>query len=258
MKNKGLSITILALSVALGIAFGWAIHPDVKVVNKDASILNVEGNQITLGENDEFEYIIEGDQDIGPTINKYEGDAFAQSVKFSNISYGGLGKSLMHLNTSPAEINVGGAKGTLGAFAYKASLTVNNGPVLIIIIGCLCIIGGIVVWIYWNKKLGMWTAIAGVVLLVIGLTFASYPWIGLLLIPLGIGAVVYYWYNAKKGNEKDTTLKAIVGGIETLPEKKKAEVTGAISTEAKANGTGSSGTKPVVSKVVSDVKRDII
>ena len=100
--------------------------------------------------------------------------------------------------------------------------------------------------------------IGGGILIVFGLTFSSYPWIGLLLIPLGIGGVVYFWYRSKQGHDKEITLKTIVGGIENLMPSDKKIVTDSVAETAKASGSGNDGVKPVVSKVVTGIKKEII
>lgn len=255
---KSLYITILALSVVLAFGLGYTVHPDTKIVENTA-VVTVKGQRITLGPEDSLEYTIEHSKDIGPTTHTYTGSASASSAQMDAIGYNGIvGKSLMTFKTTPAEISIGGARGTLASVAYSASLMTNNGPLLIIIFGSLCVVGGIVCAIYFNKKLGIYVGIAGAVLIVIGLTFASFPWIGLLLMPLGIGGVIYFWLRAKKGKDKDITLTSIIGGIEKLSDEDKFSVTDAISAEAKATGKGEDGNKPLVKKVVTEVKKDIV
>jgi len=250
---------ILALSVVLAFGIGFYVRPEVKAPGM-ATVITAKGQKITLGPNDSLRYKIKYKKDIGPTTNNFNGLATAKGPQLDAIAYGGiLGKSLMSFQTQPAEVSMGGSMGTVPAMAYKASLSVNNGPLLILVVGCLCLIGGIVCWIKrWGGKLGIALVIGGAALIVIALTFASFPWVGLLLIPIGIGAVVYLWWRAKKGEDKSTALKTIVGAVDNLDEEEKQKVTSKISEEAKISGKGANGVKPVVSKVVAEVKKEVI
>jgi len=259
-----MKIAILTLAVALGMfvggIVGYSIKPDTAIVETDISYLDIEGQKVPVGPNDSVEYIIEEFDKTDAGENNYEGSASATGGSFSFLGYNGgiMGKSLMSQSSGPAEISVGGAMGTLPATAYSMALSVNNGPLVILVFGCICVIAGIVCWVYWNKKLGIWVTVAGGALIVVGLTFSSFPWIGLLLIPLVIAAVIYFWYRAKKGDDVGTTLKTIVKAVEGLDEEDKETVTIAVSEEAKASGQGTNGVKPVVSKVVAEVKKEVV
>jgi len=257
-------ITVLTLAVVLALfvggIIGYNIKEPTKIVETNTSYLDIEGQKVPVNPGDSIEYIIDQQNIKEAGEDNYKGTATAKGAKFSAISFdtGILGKSLMTHNSGPAEISVGGASGTLASSAYSMALSVNNGPLVILIFGCIAVIAGIVCWVYWNKRLGIWVVVAGGALIVVGLTFSSFPWIGLLLIPIGLAAVIYFWYKAKVGNDKDITLKAIVGGIEGLPKEKKVIVTDAVAKEAKANGEGANGVKPTVSKVVNEVKKGIV
>ena len=247
----------VALGLVVGGLVGWYMHPETKIEN-DNEIVTIDGQKITLGAEDSVTFTTTKTKNIGASVSTFNGSGMATSAKMDAIAYGGvIGQSLMNFKTSPAEISVGGAKGTLASSAYKASLSVNNGPLLILVAGILCVVSGIVCWVkQWGGRLGIYLTIAGGALITIGLTFASFPWIGLLLIPLAIAAVIYLWWRAKTGAEKETTLKTIVGAVDTLEGNVKKTVTNAISTKAKESGTGANGVKPVVSKIVSEVKKE--
>ncbi len=256
-----MQITVLSLAVVLSLVVGGLLgynwSPEVQY--KDVSTVMIDGSAVTLGPDDSFEYRVESDEDIGPTKNIYTGSGAAKGSKYSFWGYNGImGKSLMNLQTGPAELHIGGSSGSMASLAYSASMSVNNGPLLVLGMGCVCVIAGIVCWIYWNKRMGIYITIAGGVLIVVGLTFASFPWIGLLIIPVGIGGVIYFWYQAKQGRDKDVSLQAIVGGVESLADNVKNKVLAAVSEKAKTSANGSGGVKPVVKKVVDKVKKEIV
>ena len=143
MKTN-VQITILSLAVALalgvGMFIGYAVHPEVQEIAPDSSFVTIKGQRIKLGPDDDLEYSMTHTKDIEASTRTFEGSGASSSAKMDAIGYNGVvGKSLMSLKTSPAEISVGGAKGTLASTAYSASMSVNNGPLLILIVGCLMV-----------------------------------------------------------------------------------------------------------------------
>jgi len=125
---------------------------------------------------------------------------------------------------------------------------VRKGPVVLIIFGGLAILGGIVLAV-WAKQvmLGLAIAGAGLVLVVTGIMFESYPWIAIVAFVLILGVGVWWVLSSRslvtaKTNltatvdKVGTALKTVVQGVGAAPEDAKAAVKVAIGKAASATG----------------------
>lgn len=125
---------------------------------------------------------------------------------------------------------------------------VRKGPIVLVIFGGLMLAGGIILAI-WAKQITLGIAIAGagLVLVVTGIMFESYPWIAIVAFVLIIGVGVWWLWSSKsmvaaKVNltatvEKvGTALKTVVQGVQASPQDAQDAVKAQIATVATATG----------------------
>ena len=242
--SKALMIAILSLSVALAFVTGVGVGratvdvPEQGVVNIGGQRVPIYGGAVLTIEFDEGETSIQPvilrdragrskGGDLSTTI-----DSFASSFQM----------------TAP-ELHMNGMGGTAGEVAYAAKGLAAKGHMVIIFAGVLCVVGGVVCMVYWNKKLGIYIAIAGGGLILVGVMLERFPWVALALPVIGVGIVVYFWLRARSGVRQAVTLKTIVAAVESAPETPAKVVKAAI--KAKANGSS------VVKAEVAKIKKEL-
>jgi len=258
--NKTAQITILSLAVAfafvVGGLFGYYSAPPG---GSGPSYVKIGNESFPVYPGDEVDVTWDENENLGPTINHYEGSGNAKGAQFDNVGGGGgLSGWTENFQYNAGEIRLSSGSEILGGTVSRnAKMMASSGHMVIIFVGIICVIAGVVCMVYWDKKLGIYIAIAGGALITIGYLFGAYPWIAILIPIAGIGAVIYFWYRTKKGSDKDLTLKTIVKGIETAPAAIAETIKENISTTAKNEGNGPDGVKTVVRNVVNEVKKVI-
>lgn len=198
-------ITILTLSVVLAFAFGMAVEGS-KPVDNAPGYLFVEGQKIPVYQGSEVEVFIEGKDDLTAKGTGKGADLSTTIDSFAD-----------KFHTEAPAINLDGTSSLGGSAAYTAKGLAAKGHMVIIFAGVLCVIGGVVCAVKWDRKMGTWIAIAGGILIVVGVAFERYPALAIILPVVGIGVVVYFWWRARQGSRKQLTLDTIIKGVNQSP-----------------------------------------
>jgi len=95
---------------------------------------------------------------------------------------------------------------------------VRSGPVVLVIFGGLMLAAGIVLAL-WAKQIALGIAIAGagLMLIVTGILFESYPWIAILAMMCVLGVGGWWLWNNRKLSDASTALAAVAGAAEVNP-----------------------------------------
>lgn len=158
--------------------------------------------------------------------------------------------------TPSVDLNNGnnGAHAQSGGMDYAAKgLKANSGPVILYVLGGLCIVAGVLLIALVKKvSLGLMIAAGGVAIIAVATLFQNYPWIVLVALGIGVAFAVYLIIAARKGKRIQDTLVAVVTGVENAPEPNAALVKASIKTESEALDV-----KDVVKSEVGKIKKTI-
>lgn len=218
------AILILAclLSLAVGVGIGRECFP-VAPGGPDSSMtpipaptyVNVQGEKIAIAPGDtiEVESLIDRTHYSFGVARDSRGEADSgHARKIGNALSDKFSWMLPKL-----DIDEGTSAG--GEVMYAAVGLASSGPSMIILAGILLTIGGVVAS-RWIGATGWYVAGGGVALIAIGLAFATYPWLAIVVPIVGIGLTVYLIFRARKNAAtvaaKDTALQAVVTGVDSL------------------------------------------
>jgi len=177
-------------------------------------------------------------------------DAFAPSkTPFAGVQpFQGRDSASPSFESDSYSIGQGQGGRITGGSVAEWKDVVRKGPIVLIIFGGLAVVGGIVLAIWAGQlMLGLAIAGAGLVLIVTGVMFESYPWIAIVAFVLIVGVGVWWVLSSRslttaKVNLTATVdkvghaLKAVVQGVGAAPEDAKAAVKASIGKAASATG----------------------
>jgi lipoprotein signal peptidase len=119
-----------------------------------------------------------------------------------------------------------------GGAEYSLTSLTKSGGGWLLVVGCLLIVAGIVVWI-WLKQatIGLALIASGVVLLGVAYLYQSHPWILALAALAILGVIVVIFVLAKQKQTATTAVTAIVKGIEAAGQIEPKDLTMTIPVE---------------------------
>lgn len=141
-------------------------------------------------------------------------------------------------NLSAPSLDMGEQKGTAGSTGFSAEIKkgANSGPVIMIIVGLVMIVGSIVYLIFVkNFKNFLIIGGAGGAILATGLLVQVYPWVLLVGAAALIGVVIYLVYSGWRSGRILEAFSTVVKGVERVPETTKGVVKKEIKKEAGNN-----------------------
>lgn len=169
--------------------------------------LIIEGQRIPVYPGSEIEAYIEGKDDLVAKGKGRGADLSSTLDKFAD-----------KFHSDAPDLDLNGTTSFGGSAAYAAKGLAAKGHMVIIFAGVLCVIGGVVCAVKWDRKMGTWIAIAGAALIVIGVAFERYPALAIILPAVGVGVVAYFWWRARQGQRSRLTLDAVIRGVSNSPD----------------------------------------
>lgn len=126
------------------------------------------------------------------------GDKIDESLKFDSSK---IGFDNMFANT--------------GKSSFSAKITSNAGMLGGFIFGAVLVVCGIVclIWLHL-PQLGLALIIAGIAVIALAVVVASFAWLFVLMVILGVGFAIYMVWKANKAKVADTTATTVITGIE--------------------------------------------
>lgn len=236
--SKPLQITILSLSVVLAFILGTVFVENISTEGIPG-YLHANGQIIPVYPGSEIEVFIE-DENALVAQGKGKGADLSTTVDSFAAKF----------QTAAPNIDINGASSLGGTAAHAAKGLAAKGHMIIIFAGVLCVIGGVVCAVKWDRRMGTWIAAAGGALIVVGVAFERYPILALLLPLIGIGIIVYFWYRTRKGTHQQLALNSIVTGVNNSPGEVASSVKENIA--AAANTTGA---KDIVKAEITAIKK---
>ena len=247
--NRSVQITILSLSVVLalvlGFGLGWTTAPGEP--SAEPGFLTIDGQKIPIFPGSEVDIEIEEEDDSNTAIVLKDQRGKSEGADLSTT----VDSWTSNFQMTAPELELNGSRGIGGTAAYAAKGLAAKGHMVLIFFGALCIIAGAVCMVYWDKKTGIYVAVAGLVLILAGVMFERYPWMALVIPLVGLGVVVYFWWKSRQGQRVKTALATVVAGVEKAPVEHATPVKSAITETA---GGEHSKTFKVVKSEVSKVK----
>ncbi len=212
------------------------------------------GDELTEFVVDQFADLVEGGIKLlfekVVVINTVGGEKSMEEFARTSTEAGGTG------DVAKEALNIasgGGVSLPSGATAEAPGVTTEtegrttSSMRILYVIGGLAVLAGVAIaGITKRLKTGIVIASGGGILIVAARVFEQYPWVPLVLMGLGVvGAIVAVLY-ARKGDQRDTTLAAVITGVHNSEDKGKATR----DLIEKAAG----GNDKIVRKVVGSIK----
>ena len=249
--SKGLFATVLALVAvaALGIGYitGSSISSAPVVVDAGYSTIPLpDGRTITVpaGQTVTVEYEANNSQSASKTVKSVDGDSQGGWAR-------GTGMTNQSAITAPdLDLTEGREKGSAGDIESILKGAA-SGPVILIVIGAACVIGGAILIYFKKGKFAILAFITGAAFIVTGLLVQQYPWVLIIAAVLGVGYLVWFIWKKKQEQKQELALKTVVTAVENSSEDAQKEV--------KANVTAVAATdknKAVVKDVITTVKKN--
>ncbi len=247
MKDKGLLIAVLALSISCAALFVLLATRPIEYREAEARYTRVDlGGGRYIEAEPGSAVLIEGDIEDFSTaaVTTRTDEARGRGV---GVSERGASKLAMSMDFGSPETGIaGGASSVAGYANVGIKAMFDNGAVTLYIISGGAIILGFVLG-FWLKawKIGIGFIVGGVAMFAVVKFFTAYPWVLwiLILAALAVGGFLLwdYWKKRRDGQAGD----AIIAGIEGLPDSLKRIVTKLVGAEAMARGTAAATKKAV-------------
>lgn len=215
MKTYTLTVIEFAIAAVLFVVLGGLLSQvcfprEVQVAGEPANTLIIDGQYIPLGEGVEVELDITEYETSGGMAQTYAASADAVSPALAAWNNNSWTNKFSF--TAPT-LTLNGATASGAGVAYKASVSMNSGHIVIIGVGALLFVAGVVSFLWWSKRNGIVLMLGGVVLAAVGYMFNTYPILTFIVPAIAIAGLVYYWFQQRKAAGKDTALQYIVAGV---------------------------------------------
>lgn len=236
MSPERKNLIILIVSIVASFTCGYVLHEFtrgaivVESVNApkepiQPGLIVVDGREIPVWPGARVDIEIEETDSVGAGTEWQVQQGESVGSKMRKL---GSGDTDFKAETPELDLSSAGITGVAGAVAYKAKSLLARGPLVIIGLGALLLIGGIIVAVKFDKGIGIRVALCGVLLMIMGVAFERYPWAALAIIVVVLGVAGYFIYRAYRSKQADLTLTTVAQAIDTAPAAAKAAVKGQI------------------------------